>query len=183
MQKDALKKVAILGSGNLLFGDDALGIYTAKYLKENYHFEDAVEILEHGIIGLDLLDVFIEYELVIILLAQESSDADRVRFMTSEQFLADTEMKKTVSERLIEQRLETLFLSDGVAEVIFIGMGVKERQNMELGLTQSTQDSFEKYVYAILTKLESFMIYAKKKKAQRTLDEVMHCLAFERGEG
>jgi hydrogenase maturation protease len=32
------KKLALIGSGNVFFKDEGVGLYAVKYLKENYNF-------------------------------------------------------------------------------------------------------------------------------------------------
>lgn len=48
-------KTLVLGIGNLLMQDDALGVLAAQALQQRYDFPDDVEVLDGGTLGLDLL--------------------------------------------------------------------------------------------------------------------------------
>lgn len=45
----------VLGIGNLVMSDDAVGVIVAQRLQQKYRFPDNVEILDGGTLGLDLL--------------------------------------------------------------------------------------------------------------------------------
>jgi hydrogenase maturation protease len=47
--------VLVLGLGNTLLQDDGLGIRTIERLLSEYHLPDEVEVLDGGVMGLDLL--------------------------------------------------------------------------------------------------------------------------------
>ena len=47
--------VLVLGVGNLVMGDDAVGVLAAQQLQQGYCFADNVEIIDGGTLGLDLL--------------------------------------------------------------------------------------------------------------------------------
>lgn len=49
------KTVLVLGIGNLVMSDDAVGVMVAQRLQQEYRFADNVEILDGGTLGLDLL--------------------------------------------------------------------------------------------------------------------------------
>jgi hydrogenase maturation protease len=47
--------VLVLGIGNLVMGDDGVGVLVAQRLQREYRFADNVEIMDGGTLGLDLL--------------------------------------------------------------------------------------------------------------------------------
>lgn len=58
-------KTLVLGLGNELLSDDAVGIFAARALKEK--LSDKVDVIESSLAGLALLDFFIGYERVIVI--------------------------------------------------------------------------------------------------------------------
>ncbi len=58
-------KTLILGLGNDLLGDDAVGILAARALKE--HLTDKADVVESSLSGIALLDLLIGYERAIII--------------------------------------------------------------------------------------------------------------------
>jgi hydrogenase maturation protease len=61
------RKIILLGIGNILQKDDGIGVYAAEYLRHNYTFTPDVEIINGGVEGIKLLDIFIENDEIIIL--------------------------------------------------------------------------------------------------------------------
>jgi hydrogenase maturation protease len=48
-------KILVLGIGNLVMSDDAVGVLVAQRLLQRYRFADNVEVMDGGTLGLDLL--------------------------------------------------------------------------------------------------------------------------------
>ena len=69
-----MKSLAILGVGNILEKDDGIAIYATKYLEANYKFEPSLDIINGGVEGINLLNMFMEYKHIIILDAIEIDD-------------------------------------------------------------------------------------------------------------
>ncbi len=69
-----MKSLAILGVGNILEKDDGIAIYATTYLEKNYTFEPSIEIVNGGVEGINLLNMFMEYPHIIILDAIEIDD-------------------------------------------------------------------------------------------------------------
>jgi hydrogenase maturation protease len=66
--------MVILGIGNILQKDDGFGVYAATFLQHNYNFEDEVKIINGGVEGINLLNVFIENSDILILDTIEIND-------------------------------------------------------------------------------------------------------------
>ncbi|MCI2429659.1 hydrogenase maturation protease [Candidatus Acetothermia bacterium] len=58
-------KTLILGLGNELLGDDAVGILAARALKEK--LKDQADVVESALVGVALLDLFVGYERALII--------------------------------------------------------------------------------------------------------------------
>ena len=48
-------KTLVLGIGNILLGDDGVGVWVAERLRRQFRFPESVTIIEGGTLGLDLL--------------------------------------------------------------------------------------------------------------------------------
>ena len=62
-------KILILGIGNLLFGDEGIGVHFIKYIGEKYHFEGEhqIDIVDGGTLAQRLIPIIVEYDKVIII--------------------------------------------------------------------------------------------------------------------
>jgi hydrogenase maturation protease len=48
-------RILLMGLGNILLTDEGVGVHAIHHLKERYHFNPPVEIVDGGTLGLDLL--------------------------------------------------------------------------------------------------------------------------------
>ena len=58
--------VLVLGAGNILLSDEGIGVRVVEALQDRYQVPDAVEMLDGGTCGMDLLDVIAERDHLII---------------------------------------------------------------------------------------------------------------------
>ena len=62
-------KILLLGIGNLLFGDEGVGVHFVNYIHEKYRFdgEHEVKAVDGGTLAQRLIPIMVEYERVIII--------------------------------------------------------------------------------------------------------------------
>ncbi len=63
-------KVLVLGIGNILFGDEGIGVHLCNYLKVNYSFEsqdNSIEFVDGGTLANMLIPLIVEYDNVLVL--------------------------------------------------------------------------------------------------------------------
>jgi len=62
-------KILVLGIGNLLFGDEGIGVHFIKYMGEKYQFEGEhqIDIIDGGTLAQRLIPIIVEYDHVIII--------------------------------------------------------------------------------------------------------------------
>lgn len=59
--------ILILGVGNILYRDEAIGVKTLLALQESYEFPENVSLLDGGTLGLGLMNTLMECDVVIII--------------------------------------------------------------------------------------------------------------------
>ena len=52
-----INNITVLGVGNILYGDDGVGIRVVEKLEKEYEFSDNVDIVDGGVLGINLLGV------------------------------------------------------------------------------------------------------------------------------
>jgi hydrogenase maturation protease len=63
-------KILILGIGNVLFGDEGIGVHLANYLDEKYSFsseEHSVDIIDGGTLAQILIPIITDYDRVLLI--------------------------------------------------------------------------------------------------------------------
>ncbi len=150
------KKIAVIGSGNAFFKDEGMGLYAAKYLKENYSFSpDIVDIIDGGTLGFKLMPLLQEYDEVLII--NTSSDEDKVigeiTIKTTEEFLDGSLIKKTANEVEIAEMLQICQLSGNMANTTVISIVPEDIIAVEVALSESMKAKWESYIETILQEL------------------------------
>ncbi|QKF81633.1 HyaD/HybD family hydrogenase maturation endopeptidase [Halarcobacter ebronensis] len=146
----------VIGVGNLLFKDEGVGIYAAKYLKENFKFDDNLEIIEGGTLGFKLMTYFQEYDNVIILDTVSIEDrAGEIYRLPSDVLLGLGQYRKTAHEVEIVEMLEICSVLDKHAEVTILGIIPEDIVTVEIGLTKTIEDKFEEYIAQALKEIET----------------------------
>ena len=52
-----INNITVLGVGNILYGDDGVGIRVVEKLGKEYEFSDNIDIIDGGVLGVNLLGV------------------------------------------------------------------------------------------------------------------------------
>lgn len=62
-------KILVLGIGNLLFGDEGIGVHFIKYMGEKYNFdgEHQLDLVDGGTLAQRLIPIIVEYDKLIII--------------------------------------------------------------------------------------------------------------------
>lgn len=173
----------IIGVGNLLFKDEGVGIYAAKYLEENYDFDDSLEIIDGGTLGFKLMSYFQEYDNVIILDTVSIEDeAGSIFRLPSDVLLGLGNYRKTAHEVEIVEMLEICSVLDKHAEVTILGIIPEDIIAVEIGLTKKIEDKFEDYINTALKEVESVGVKITKKDNKTVKDIAQGLIGSYNGE-
>jgi hydrogenase maturation protease len=153
----------VVGVGNLLFKDEGIGIYAAKYIEQNYAFEPELEIIDGGTLGFKLMTYFQEYDNVIILDTVSIEDkAGEIFRLPSDVLLGLGNYRKTAHEVEIVEMLEICSVLDKHAAVTIMGIIPKDIESVEIGLTSEIEERFEEYIAHVIKEIEGIGCVAKK---------------------
>jgi hydrogenase maturation protease len=174
-----MKKIAIIGSGNAFFKDEGIGLYAAKYLKENFSFSpECVDIVDGGTLGFKLMPLLHEYDEVIIV--NTSSDEDKapgeIIIKTTDEFLDGSLVKKTANEVEIAEMLQVCSLSENMANVIVISIVPEDIISVDVDMTPIMKEKFDLYIQKIIDILEELGISSIKNE-KVSLDEILDIFA------
>ncbi len=182
------KKTALIGSGNAFFRDEGIGLYAAKYLKENYTFEPELDIVDGGTLGFMLMPLLQEYDEVIIVntASEEDSPVGTVSIKDCNEFLDGALVKKTANEVEIAEMLQICSLSEAMAETTLISIVPEDIISVEVGLSDSLRAVWPEFIDTILQELERVGVKAVKRDMPLSLTEILDQFAnpsIEHGRG
>ena len=173
------KKVALIGSGNAFFKDEGIGLYAAKYLKENYTFSPEVEIVDGGTLGFLLMPLLQEYTDVIIIntASDDSLPTGEILRKTTDEFLDGDLIKKTANEVEIAEMLQICSLTEAMAETTVISIVPEDIIAVEVGLTESLNKSWNNYLETILQEIKALGVSVSEKEKHLSLEEILDIFA------
>ena len=172
-------KTAIVGAGTVIYQDEGVGVYAAKYIEENYTFDNNdVTMVDGGVLGFQLMVYYQEYDKVIILDTITMDDeVGSIYNLPSEELLGLGSYKQTAHEVEIIEMLEICSLLETMAEVNIVGIVPEDIETVVVGLTQKMRDNFFYLVDAGLAELDKAGIQYTKNKNEVTLDSIIDSYA------
>ena len=143
------KQTLILGVGNVLLGDEGVGVHAIEYLKQ-FSLPPNVTLVDGGTGGFHLLSYFEEYSPIILIDATMDGNVDGTVRLLKPKFASD--FPKTLSAHDIGLRdlIETAALLSTVPPVFLITVSISDIQPMSVELTPAVQNSLSNVATVVL---------------------------------
>lgn len=166
--------IVVLGIGNVLEKDDGIGIYAAAYLQANFYFRDTLHIIDGGVEGINLLNLFLENDHIIILDTINIDDAPGSIYNIPSYELSGYGLNSGGAHEVgVMQCLDMIELMGlPLPKSNVIGI-VPQSITFHMGLSDELEQQFEAYIAAIVSYLQTCNIDAVKKEASKTLLEII----------
>lgn len=110
--------ILVIGLGNLLLSDEGVGVHVVRALAERYRLPPAVELIDGGTSGMDLLDALAQAERVVVVDAARTGQAPGTVIE-----VADGELPAFFSQKLSPHQVG---FSDVLASLELIGSRPRE---------------------------------------------------------
>ncbi|SNZ07014.1 hydrogenase maturation protease [Persephonella hydrogeniphila] len=159
-----MRKIGIVGVGNILFKDEGIGVFTVKYLQENYIFEPDIDLIDAGTLGFGLMGYLHDYDHIILIDTISVNDkAGSVYRLTPEQLSGLASYHQTAHEVEVLQMIELTPLTGKMADTVIIGVVPERIDISEIGLTGTLEKTpFLTVISQILKELDRIGIKYKK---------------------
>jgi len=167
--------MVILGIGNVLQKDDGIGVYAATYLYENYIFSEDIQIINGGVEGIHLLNVFIENEHLLILDCIELNDTPASIYAIPAQELSGYGLNSGGAHEIgVLQCLDMLELQGKtLPEALVLGI-VPYEVTFDITLSHELKNAFESYIDVALQYLTKQGISHTKKETLVTVEQIIN---------
>ena len=169
-----MDNIAILGVGNILERDDGFAVYVTKFLESNYDFTPYIDIINGGVEGINLLNVFMQYKRIIILDAIGIEDeAGSIYHIPSEELTGYGINSGGAHEVGVIQCIDMLeLMGKELPNSSVLGI-IPEEVYVNIGLSPTIHSKFEEYVNALLNILKKEGVEVKEKEQKISLDEII----------
>lgn len=170
--------LSVVGVGNILFKDEGIGIYAAKYLEENYIFSGDITIVDGGTLGFKLMTYYSEFDKVIILDTVSITDTPgSVYNLPAEELLGLGSYRQTAHEVEVVEMLEICSMMDNMAEVTLIGMIPEDIQSVAIDLTSSMKNAFALFIDEVIKEIKKSGIGVMQNIEVIPLERIIHAYA------
>ncbi len=169
-----MSNIAILGVGNILEFDDGIAIYAASYLKKNYIFSPEIDIINGGVEGINLLNLFMEYEHIIILDAIEIDDeVGSIYHIPSHELTGYGLNSGGAHEIGVLQCFDILeLMGKEIPESSVLGI-IPDTIDLKIGLSDAMSEKFDTYIGTLLSILKKEGISVGKNSSNTPLSDII----------
>ena len=145
--------------------DEGVGIHALRVLQETYKFEPEIDIIDGGTSGLDLLPFFRpESQMIMIDAMVFDEPPGSIGRVEDEDILARLNTKTSVHHLGLSDLLAMARLTEMVPKKIVL-FGVKpESMELEVGLTDTVNESIPRLITHVIEQVEQWGIKAFKKE-------------------
>ncbi len=169
-----MKELAILGVGNILEKDDGVAIYATKYLEINYIFTPQIDIINGGVEGINLLNIFMQYKHIIILDAIEIEDEPGSIYHIPSHELTGYGLKSSAAHEIgVLQCFDILeLMGKEIPKSSVLGI-IPKSINIKIGLSDVINEKFNVYIETLLNILKKESITVKKNSSIIKLSDII----------
>lgn len=172
------RKIALIGMGNIMFHDEGLGTYLAKYIEANYRIPENLTVVDGGVLGFKLMTYYQEYDKVIIAGTTSIEGEPGTLFSYSgEEMMALGSTRQTANEVELTMMLEICSFHESMGEVEMVTMIPKDIVDVCNGLTDTILKSMPKLVNGTLQALEKEGISLQQKEEKVSMEEIIEACA------
>lgn len=164
----------LLGVGNILEKDDGFAVYAAAYLERNYTFEPPVDIVNGGVEGINLLNLFMAYRQILILDAVGIDDAPGSIYHIPSSALTGYGLNSGGAHEIgVLQCIDMLELMGRPLPASAVLGIVPKTVGLRIGLTTLMKKRFPAYIETVIGILEKEHVTVEKKAGGASLEEII----------
>jgi hydrogenase maturation protease len=159
------KQIRVLGVGNVLMGDDALGPYVVRTLLAGYEFPGEVEVLDVGTPGLDFTPYLAGARAVIVVdTVRSEGPPGTIREYRDHEILGGPPLPRSSPHQpgLREALMAAELTDSNPGEIVLIGV-IPESVESGTGLSESVRTAVDTAVESVLRELERLGAGAKER--------------------
>jgi hydrogenase maturation protease len=153
--RNNLKKTLVLGLGNVLMGDEGVGVHVLRAL-EKYTLPDGVECLDGGTGGFILLEPLEGADRIVLVDAAADGNPVGTVTRTTPRFSRDYPPTLTAHDIGVKDLLDVFYIQGGEREVVLYAIEIDPRQPISMSLSDVGARAAEKAVKEIRLELESY---------------------------
>jgi len=177
-------KILILGIGNILFGDEGIGVHLANYIDEKYEFKNhQVDIVDGGTLAQRLVPIIVEYDKVFIFDCVDVDEAEigDVYFFDFREVPECVSWQGSAHEVEMLQTLQMIEMMGDLPETKIIGVvPYVIGEDTTFNITEPVKKAAKLMEKVLIDNLKKLGVEVNIKNNNITLDEVKD-ISYKRG--
>lgn len=151
---DKCEKTLVLGLGNVLMGDEGIGVYVVREL-EKHPLPPGVECLDGGTGGFTLLEPLEDAGRIILIDAAADGNPFGTVTRTTPKFSRDYPPTLTAHDVGMKDLLDMFYIQGGHHEIILFAISIDPHQPIRMSLSAKAEPAVAEAVDMIMAELES----------------------------
>jgi hydrogenase maturation protease len=147
------KKTLVLGLGNVLMGDEGIGVHVVRALEEQ-SLPEGVECLDGGTGGFMLLEPLQSADHVLMIDAAADGNPEGTVTRTTPRFSRDYPPTLTAHDVGIKDLLDVFYIQGGGPDIVLYAITINPQQPITLNLSASGEIAAKEAVELILAELQ-----------------------------
>ncbi len=145
----------LIGMGNILYGDEGVGVYAARAIQRAFRFTPEVELIDGARLGFGIIEFFCEPASLVLLdaLAADAPAGSIFRIPGAKLHELSPQMRPTAHEVDPLQLLRTAPLLGEPPDVTLVGIVAANTSDLALGLTPALKEAFPEFIETALSEL------------------------------
>ncbi|WP_153448334.1 HyaD/HybD family hydrogenase maturation endopeptidase [Vibrio algicola] len=128
----------LLGVGNLLLTDEAIGVEVIRAFEQHYHTPDALEVVDGGTAGMELLDFLIDKDVVIIVDAVKHKAVPGTVILLEDDAIPALFTQKISPHQLgLGDLLSSLIMLDRYPKKLYLVGAIPQSIEPHIGMTET----------------------------------------------
>ncbi len=149
-----LEKTLIVGLGNILMGDEGVGVHVVRML-EQLNLPDGVECLDGGTGGFTLLEPLQCADHIVLIDAASDDNAPGTVTRTTPRFSRDYPRTLTAHDVGVKDLLDVFYIQGGGPDITLYAITIDPHQPISMSLSKQAARAAEQAVQRILAELRS----------------------------
>ena len=151
-----MNKILILGIGNLLMGDEGIGVHAVRYLEKNFQ-RSQVDLLDGGTGGFHLLEYFQKYSKIIMIDATIDGQPPGTIQLLKPTFSSDYPPTLTAHDIGLKDLLDALFLLKQQPEIWLFTVSIARLDRLSIELSPELEKALPVLAEKISIRLNSIL--------------------------
>ena len=166
--------MVILGVGNILQKDDGFGVYAATYLAKNYNFFGEVAIVNGGVEGINLFNIFLDNSNILILDTIDINDKAAEIYQIPSYELSGYGLNSGGAHEIgVLQCLDMLELQGKrVPKTTILGI-IPQEVTFDIELSKTLKDNFQRYIKVALNYITNEGFKYEKRDTYTPLSDII----------